>query len=101
VGDGRNCSDFSSQIKIVNGYDPDNLDTDNDGVGCEMLPGPPVAMDLYSDLKGPADTTAPTLAATGLGSLISHHPVRTVGVAVVLIGAGGALAYGARRKGDR
>jgi hypothetical protein len=49
--DGPNCDDFATQIDIGNSIfpddlDPTDLDSDDDGVGCEANPGPPVAYDL-------------------------------------------------------
>jgi hypothetical protein len=48
--DGPNCDDFPTQVDIPNSIlgdlDPTDLDSDDDGVGCEANPGPPVAYDL-------------------------------------------------------
>jgi hypothetical protein len=48
--DGPNCSDFPTQIDIPNSIlgdlDPTDLDENDDGVGCESNPGPPVPYDL-------------------------------------------------------
>lgn len=33
----RDCSDFETQVR-VGSNDPDNLDEDGDGIGCENLP---------------------------------------------------------------
>jgi outer membrane biosynthesis protein TonB len=48
--DGPNCDDFPTQIDIPNSIlgdlDPTDLDSDDDGVGCEANPGPPKAYDL-------------------------------------------------------
>ena len=48
--DGPNCDDFPTQIDIPNSIlgdlDPTDLDANDDGVGCEDNPGPPVAYDL-------------------------------------------------------
>jgi hypothetical protein len=48
---GPDCSDFPTQIDIPNSIfpfnlDPTDLDSDNDGVGCEANPGPPVPYNL-------------------------------------------------------
>jgi hypothetical protein len=49
--DGPNCSDFPTQIDIANSIfppdlDPTDLDANDDGVGCEANPSPPVPYDL-------------------------------------------------------
>ena len=49
--DGPNCDDFPTQIDIANSIfppdlDPTDLDANDDGVGCEANPGPPVPYDL-------------------------------------------------------
>ncbi len=87
-----NCSDFASPVVIVNGFDPDHLDADGDGIGCESNPGQPVTSDLYSDLRDPA------LADTGVADLVHRHPVRTMGAAGLLVGAGVAVVVVARRR---
>lgn len=94
--DDRDCSDFSAPIVITNDYDPFNLDADNDGIGCEGNPGTPVTTDLYADLRG-----EPTLAATGSGDLIHTHPIRTLGVAGLTIGAGVITVLVVRRATTR
>ncbi|MCW2925018.1 MAG: hypothetical protein JWM98_2422 [Thermoleophilia bacterium] len=38
-----NCSDVGHQVDTSNG-DPNGLDGDNDGVGCESYPGPPTSI---------------------------------------------------------
>lgn len=89
AADDRDCSDFASPVVIVNDFDPLNLDADNDGIGCESNPGTPVTTDLYADLRGEGDTDPqPSLAATGTGDLVHTHPLRTIGVAGLTIGAG-------------
>jgi hypothetical protein len=49
--DGPNCDQFPTQIDIDNSIfppdlDPTDLDSDDDGVGCEARPEPPTAYDL-------------------------------------------------------
>ncbi len=108
-GPDANCSDFSTPVKIVGGYDPAHLDHDHDGIGCEKNVGDPMAYDLYANLKGDeptatpsvtssAPSAAPTLAHTGAGTLINRHPLRSIGLGVVLAGTGGALVLVARRR---
>jgi len=108
-GPDANCSDFSTPVKIVGGYDPAHLDSDHDGIGCEDNAGDPMAYDLYANLKGdeetatpsataPAPSETPTLAHTGAGDLIIRHPLRSIGVGVVLVGAGAGLVLVARRR---
>jgi hypothetical protein len=105
------CQNFARPIIISNGYDPLHLDTDGDGIACEGNPGEPVKTDLYADLKGDEETPGatpspssthpsdePTLAHTCAGDLITRHPVRSIGVGVVLVGAGGALVLVTRRR---
>jgi cell wall-associated NlpC family hydrolase len=55
--DRYNCSDFKQQVKIVNNVDPNRLDGDNDGIGCESLPGPPTTVAVA--LKGSAPSKPP------------------------------------------
>jgi len=57
---GKNCSDFANQAAAqawlnASAGDPDGLDGDNDGVGCESLPCPCAG-------TGPATTTPPPVA---------------------------------------
>lgn len=106
------CENFARPIIISNGYDPLHLDTDGDGIACEGNPGEPVKTDLYADLKGDEVTPGPTatrtvtatpaddgeLAATGSGNVITRHPVRSIGVGVIVVGAGGALVLASRRR---
>jgi hypothetical protein len=89
----RDCSDFASSVVIVNGYDPLNLDADNDGVGCEGNPGEPVTTDLYADLRGDDQ-----LADTGAGDLIQRHPLRAYGAAGLTILAGALTVTVVRRR---
>jgi hypothetical protein len=108
-GPDADCSDFSTPVKIVGGYDPAHLDNDHDGVGCEDNAGDPMAYDLYANLKGdepsatPSSTptgtpsASPTLAHTGAGDLIHKHPVRSIGLGVALVGMGGLITFVARR----
>lgn len=106
------CQNFARPIIISDGYDPLHLDTDGDGIACEGNPGEPVKTDLYADLRGESDTPSPTatktvtatpsdegeLAATGSGNVITRHPVRSIGLGVVVVGAGGALVLVSRRR---
>lgn len=96
------CQNFARPIIISNGYDPLHLDQDGNGIACESNPGEPVKTDLYADLKGdePSATpsSTPTLAHTGAGDLIHQHPVRSIGLGVVLVGAGAGLVIVARRR---
>lgn len=93
------CADFESPIIISQGYDPFNLDADNDGIACESNPGEPVLTDLYADLRG--DTAAPVepseeLAHTGAWGP-AEHPIRWMTAAAVAI-VGGGVAAGAGRR---
>jgi hypothetical protein len=108
------CQNFARPIIISNGYDPLHLDQDGNGIACESNPGEPVKTDLYADLRGedpsatpsatPSSTptgtpsASPTLAHTGAGDLIHKHPVRSIGLGVVLVGAGAGLVLVARRR---
>jgi hypothetical protein len=112
------CQNFASPVIISNGYDPLHLDTDHDGIACEGNPGEPVKTDLYADLRGedpsaspststtPSPSTSetitpgdsPTLAHTGAGDLVTRHPLRSIGLGVVLVGAGAALVLVTRRR---
>lgn len=93
------CEDFATPVKIVGGYDPEHLDIDNDGIGCEDNPGEPMAYDLYANLKGDDETASPTpsvspsedkpeLAKTGWGP--GEHPIRWMAAGAGLIAAGSA-----------
>jgi hypothetical protein len=93
AADDRDCSDFASPIIIVNGFDPDHLDADGDGIGCESNPGEPTTSDLYADLRG----DDPTLAATG-GNIIERHPIRAYGAAGLLVLGGAATVIVVRRR---
>jgi hypothetical protein len=91
----QDCEDFASPVKIVGGWDPEHLDQDNDGVGCEENPGEPMAYDLYANLKGDEETPSPTpsekapeLAETGFGP--GEHPIRWMAGAAGLIAVGSA-----------
>jgi hypothetical protein len=106
--DPEECQNFASPIIISQGYDPLHLDTDGDGIACEGNPGEPVKTDLYADLRGETSTpsatpssAAPTLADTGAGNMITRHPVRSIGVGVVLVGAGAGLFLVTRRRRTR
>jgi hypothetical protein len=92
AADDRDCSDFASPVIITDGYDPAHLDADHDGIGCESNPGRPVAMDVYSDLRDPV------LAHTGAGDVVQRHPVRTIGVAGLLVAGGTATLIVVRRR---
>jgi hypothetical protein len=101
------CQNFARPIIISDEYDPLHLDTDGDGIACEGNPGEPVKTDLYADLRGEGDTNTPAatpsaspseLAHTGAGDMIHRHPVRSIGLGVVLVGAGGALVLVTRRR---
>jgi hypothetical protein len=104
------CSDFSTPIKISQGYDPFHLDGDHDGIACEGNPGEAVLTDLYADLRGESPTptpdpaaTTPELAHTGWSHTDwgpDRHPVRWIvaGGALVVVGGVG-VAVGRRRKG--
>lgn len=94
AADNRNCSDFASPIIIVDGFDPDRLDADGDGIGCESNPGAPVTSDLYSDLRGQDDST---LAVTG-GNIIERHPMRAYGAAGLAVVVGAATIIIVRRR---
>jgi len=101
AADAVNCSDFASPVVIVNGYDPAHLDADHDGIGCDDNPGDPVTTDLYADLRDEGDSNPPpSLAATGPADYVHRHPVRSIGVGVVLVAAGGGLVLAARRRKD-
>lgn len=89
------CEDFATPVKIVGGYDPEHLDIDNDGIGCEDNPGEPMAYDLYANLKGDDETASPQpsedkpeLAETGWGP--GEHPIRWMAGAAGLIAVGSA-----------
>lgn len=50
-GDGPNCSDLGTQVDIPNSIfpddlDPTDLDSNDDGLGCEAEAGPPKAYDF-------------------------------------------------------
>lgn len=94
-----NCSDFKTQVKIVNGYDPSHLDNDNDGIGCNDNPGPPLAYDLYSNLKEDGTSTAEPsqLAHTGAWGP-AEHPLRWEAASAALVVVGAATYVVARRK---
>lgn len=95
------CSAFSHPVKISQGYDPNNLDRDHDGIGCEMLPPPAEYSDLYANLKDEGDSnpqpsqTAPAqLAHTGIGP--AEHPVRWEAAGGLLVAVGGVLVIASR-----
>ena len=99
----QDCEDFASPVKIVGGWDPEHLDQDNDGVGCEDNPGEPMAYDLYANLKGDEETASPTpsekaseLAETGFGP--GEHPIRWMAVGGGLILAGGVVYVAGKRR---
>ena len=99
--DAVNCSDFATPVVIGHGYDPAHLDRDGDGIGCEDNPGAAIAYDRYADLRDEGDSNPPpSLAATGPTDYIHRHPVRSIGVGVVLVAAGGGLVLAARRRKD-
>jgi LysM repeat protein len=54
------CKDIGHQVTIVDGNDPNHLDADHDGVGCESYPGPATALD---DSSTPATSDAATAPA--------------------------------------
>lgn len=100
-GPWNGCEDFSTPVTIVGGYDPANLDSDHDGVGCEDNPGTAMAYDLYANLKDEGDSnpqpsqTAPAqLAHTGLGP--AEHPVRWEAAGGLLVAVGGILVIASR-----
>lgn len=99
--DDRDCSDFATPVIIVNGYDPAHLDADHDGIACEDNPGEPTTTDLYADLRDEGDSNPlPTLADTGPSDYIHRHPVRSIGIGVVIVAAGGGLVLVSRRRKD-
>lgn len=93
------CSDFETPVTIVNGFDPNRLDRDGNGIGCESNPGEPVTSDLYADLSGGDATATPTpeLAETGWGP--GEHPVRWMATCGALVVGGLATVAVTRRKG--
>lgn len=108
-GDPAACDNFARPIILSQGYDPLHLDTDGDGIACEHNPGEPVKTDLYADLRGEGDTNpqpsvtvtaTPTgeLAKTGSGNVITRHPLRSIGLGVVVVGVGGGLVLVSRRR---
>jgi hypothetical protein len=107
------CADFATPVIISGGYDPENLDIDGDGIGCEDNPGEPMAYDLYANLKGDdetpsepsvepttkapaAPTKTPELADTGFGP--DEHPIRWMAVGGSLILAGGVVYVVGKRR---
>lgn len=57
---GLNCSDVGHQVDTSAG-DPNGLDADNDGIGCEAYPGPATPLDDAAPAAvNTADTTTPT-----------------------------------------
>lgn len=96
------CEDFATPVTIVGGYDPEHLDIDNDGIGCEGNPGDPMAYDLYANLKGDDETVSPQpeekpeLADTGWGP--GEHPIRWMAVGGGLILAGGVVYVAGKRR---
>jgi hypothetical protein len=97
------CEDFATPVKIVGGYDPEHLDIDNDGIGCEDNPGEPMAYDLYANLKGDDETVAPQpeekpeLADTGWGP--GEHPIRwmAAGAGMIAVGSLSIVVVRARK----
>lgn len=85
------CKDFESPVVIVDGFDPNRLDRDGNGIGCESNPGEPVITDLYADLSGGE------LAETGWGP--GEHPVRWMATCGALVVGGLATVAITRRKG--
>jgi hypothetical protein len=57
--DTLNCSDIGHQVLITNGNDPNGLDADNDGVGCESYPGPATPIDGGSTVAPKALVATP------------------------------------------
>jgi hypothetical protein len=100
------CEDFNTPVVIVGGYDPEHLDQDNDGIGCEDNPGEPMAYDLYANLKGDEETTTPTpstsapeLAETGWGP--GTHPLRWYAASGALVAAGGVVYVVGKKRATR
>lgn len=85
-GDDLNCSDFTTQVKIVEGHDPNHLDDDGDGIGCEFNAPPATAYEEYS----------PELAETGISP--AEHPVRWMAAGGALVLAGGAVVVVSRKR---
>lgn len=98
-----NCSDFSTPVKIVGGYDPAGLDANHDGIGCEDNAGTAMAYDLYANLKDEGDSNpqptpvAPSqLAHTGVGPV--SHPIRWMGASVGLVATGTVVLFVQHRR---
>lgn len=95
----QDCSDFATPVIISHFYDPDHLDADGDGIGCEGNAGDAIVYDRYSQLSDEGDSAPqPSLAATGAGDLIHTHPVRSIGAAGLTIGAGVVTVLVVRRR---
>lgn len=100
----QDCDDFATPVKIVGGWDPEHLDQDNDGIGCEENAGEPMAYDLYANLKGDDEEPQPSqpaekpeeLAETGFGP--GEHPVRWMAVSGSLVIAGGVVYVVGKRR---
>lgn len=93
-GPWNDCSDFSTPVKIVSGFDPAHLDRDHDGIGCEDNAGDPMAYDLYSNLKDEGDSNPEPsqLAHTGAWGPTTH-PFRWEAASGLLV-VGGLVLYG-------
>jgi len=104
-GDPAECVNFARPVIISQGYDPLHLDTDGDGIACEHNPGDPVKTDLYADLRGleegdsnPLPSLSGTLSETGPSDVITRHPLRSIGLGMVLAGTGAVLVLVTRRR---
>jgi hypothetical protein len=86
--DDLNCADFATPVVIVDGHDPDGLDADNDGIGCEDNAGEPAAYEKYTA----------ALADTGVSDVINRHPLRAYGAAALTVVAGTATIVVVRRR---
>lgn len=78
------CADIGRPVNVLEG-DPNNLDADGDGVGCESQPGAAVDQDE-------------ALADTGAGDVIQRHPLRAYGAAGLLVLGGAATVIVVRRR---
>lgn len=92
------CADIGHPVQVAPG-DPNNLDRDGNGIGCESQPGA-VVPEGVSEPAPAAGPSAPSdeLAATGAAGLVQSHPVRSMGAAGSLVVLGAAGVAMARRR---